>query len=1262
MNPIKIFLFLIIALVLASTVSALAVDIYTASGKYEFEPGEQFVIKADAENAGGLSLMQLYRYDGVDLTKIDEKNCGGKSQCDISHTQVENIEGTYYYYAYAFDMDLNYVYDSMEVRIYLEINNPPIIDITYPNNGDMVSGTITVIGTSSDPDTGDFVEVVEVSTDGINWNLATGTTSWQYSLDTITLNEGANTIYARAYDGELYGYDQVDVYVDNRAPIVTGAQARPDSYTDVGEYDNDYDIYFTWTASDNFALDRCYAELNGFPPDEDAGLDFQDTDTGFEGLNTYHVRCYDTAGNFADDSDTIYIDTQAPTASIIINNDDAYTNTVDVTLTLTYQDSGSDVMDCRYRNAGQAWTSWETCIPTRAWTLTTGDGTKIVEYEVRDNALNSVVVSDSIILDTQAPTDLSIIINNGDEYTSSVNVDLTLSATDADQCRYRNEGEVWIAYEPYTTFRLWTLTAGEGLKTVYYQCVDLANNPSAVVNDTIILRIVEPLTVLITADPTSGYAPLTVDFTSTVSGGVLPYTYDWDFGDGIGTSTEPNPAYIYTRAGNYTATLVVTDSNMDTASDSVDIEVLPSVNNTSPYVEITYPEEGETIRGTVRITGITYDNDPGDEVEFVEVRIEGSWRMATLTGLRWYADFDTTTVPDGWHTIEARAFDGELYGYDDVTVYINNTAVEPLTVSITADPTIGYAPLTVQFNSRVNGGVPPYTYNWDFGDRQGIINGPPDPTHEYRRAGNFTAVLIVYDSTGDFATDSVDIEVLPTINNTAPEIEITEPDEGEVVSGLFVVLGNAWDNDPGDEVEYVEISIDGSDWDRAELTLLGWYYYLDTTQLSEGEHGIIARAYDGELYGYDEVRFYVDNIPSLTVTITADPTRGYAPLTVQFTSTVTGGIPPYKYEWDFETDGVVDSGEPNPTHIYTRAGNYTATLTVRDSELVKKPHKHDLDIATASIDIEVLPTVNTAPYVEILYPEHRETVSGLINVAGITYDNDPGDLVESVEVRIDGGAWEPAVLDEPAWSYILDTTELANGWHTIYARAFDGELYGYDRVRVYVENIHGLEVLITADPTSGNAPLTVQFTSTVTGGKKPYIYAWDFDNNGVIDSTDPNPVYTYYWPYTYTAKLYVFDADGKYGVASVVIDVTGKKPYKPEEEIPEGRPYILTISRIRILSHGVEVDKAEPGDELELIVNIKNTGEKDLKDVKVMFTIPDLGVRRTAGPFKLKQGKTATRHVYMELPYYSAPGEYDIRISVSSNEIRRVKYRWITVI
>jgi PKD repeat protein len=72
------------------------------------------------------------------------------------------------------------------------------------------------------------------------------------------------------------------------------------------------------------------------------------------------------------------------------------------------------------------------------------------------------------------------------------------------------------------------------------------------------------------AYPTSGYVNATAfNFSDESSGGKLPYTaWDWDFGDGVGNSTLQNPAYSYVVNGTYPVALTVTDSLMDSDSET----------------------------------------------------------------------------------------------------------------------------------------------------------------------------------------------------------------------------------------------------------------------------------------------------------------------------------------------------------------------------------------------------------------------------------------------------------------------------------------------------------------------------------------------------------------------------------------------------------------------------------------------------------------------------------------------------------------------
>ncbi len=76
-----------------------------------------------------------------------------------------------------------------------------------------------------------------------------------------------------------------------------------------------------------------------------------------------------------------------------------------------------------------------------------------------------------------------------------------------------------------------------------------------------------------TASPTSGPAPLTVQFTDQSPG--TPTSWSWDFGDGS-TSTDQNPSHQYTKSGIYTVTLTVGDgTHTETTTKTDCLQVTP---------------------------------------------------------------------------------------------------------------------------------------------------------------------------------------------------------------------------------------------------------------------------------------------------------------------------------------------------------------------------------------------------------------------------------------------------------------------------------------------------------------------------------------------------------------------------------------------------------------------------------------------------------------------------------------------------------------
>jgi len=86
---------------------------------------------------------------------------------------------------------------------------------------------------------------------------------------------------------------------------------------------------------------------------------------------------------------------------------------------------------------------------------------------------------------------------------------------------------------------------------------------------------------------------------------------------------------------------------------------------------------------------------------------------------------------------------------------------------------------------------------------------------------------------------------------------------------------------------------------------------------------------------------------------------------------------------------------------------------------------------------------------------------------------------------------------------------------------------------------------IEAEPTAGQSPLTVEFSSDGTtdpDGDTKLKYAWDFDGDGKVDSRKADATYTYAEDGSYRATLTVTDKGGRRASADVDIVVGNQAP------------------------------------------------------------------------------------------------------------------------
>ena len=263
----------------------------------------------------------------------------------------------------------------------------------------------------------------------------------------------------------------------------------------------------------------------------------------------------------------------------------------------------------------------------------------------------------------------------------------------------------------------------------------------------------QPPVAAATADPMSGTAPLTVNFSAAGSSdtdGTIE-RYEWDFGDGDNGSGE-QVQHAYTAPGTYTANLTVTDDDGDSGTDDVTITV-SSPDNQPPTAAISADITSGDAPLMVNLSGAG-SSDPDGSVTSYEWDF-GDGAAGSGTQVQ-----HTYTDP-GTFTVYLKVTDDDsATGTDSLKIIVSEGAVvnTPPVVVIKVTSASGFAPLTVELDG--SGSYDPdgtvTFYSWDLGD--GNVSSDAVTSHIYNVPGNFTAVLTVTDDGG--ATDAASVTVV----------------------------------------------------------------------------------------------------------------------------------------------------------------------------------------------------------------------------------------------------------------------------------------------------------------------------------------------------------------------------------------------------------------------------------------------------------------------------------------------------------------------
>ena len=154
------------------------------------------------------------------------------------------------------------------------------------------------------------------------------------------------------------------------------------------------------------------------------------------------------------------------------------------------------------------------------------------------------------------------------------------------------------------------------------------------------------------------------------------------------------------------------------------------------------------------------------------------------------------------------------------------------------------------------------------------------------------------------------------------------------------------------------------------------------------------------------------------------------------------------------------------------------------------------------------------------------------------------DTMSSIDVA---NGWQATICTN---DLLVGCTDLGPGVHNTLPTGYDNAV---SSLRITPKDAtNGAPVAVaTATPTSGTAPLTVQFSGAGSSDPDgtPLTYAWDLDGDGAFDdSTGVSPSFTYLTASTVTAALRVSDGQLT-AVDSVTVTVTPGVPADPVGEI-----------------------------------------------------------------------------------------------------------------
>jgi len=694
-------------------------------------------------------------------------------------------------------------------------------------------------------------------------------------------------------------------------------------------------------------------------------------------------------------------------------------------------------------------------------------------------------------------------------------------------------------------------TANPTITTRY--SLTVTENTTGCFDTSTVLITVNPIPVVNfnVADTCAGNTTIFTDLSSLTSGSITNWT--WDFGDGIGTSTQQNPTYTYALAGIYNVKLVAETGSgcKDSLTRTITVVPLPNIDAGADLVICN--------RDTVTLGGAPTSSTAG---------VSYSWDNAASLSNATIANplaFPSVTTRYGLTVTETTT------GCSDTASVVIVVNPVPVAAFTTADVCENLITQFTEGSSILSGSI--VSWAWDFGDLSGT-SSQQNPAYQYAAPGSYQVKLVVESALGckDSIINTVVISPKPSPSFTFANL--CENDVTQFTDASTIATGSitSWSWDFGDGVgvstqQSPIYTFSTPNTYNVKLVVTSDFGCTDSITIpvtidplpraDAGPDQVICNTGTVQIGGSPSsstpnVSYLWDNSASLNDNTLSNPVASPS-ITTRYTLTVTenstgcsdtssvvvsvnpipvvdfsvadtcignitlftdvstiavGGI--NSWVWDFG-DAVGTSTLQNPSYTYGSTGTY-------DVKLITVSTAGCTDSITKTITIVSLPGIDAGADQAICLND-SVTIGGTPTSVGtnVSYTWDNAGTLD------DNTAANPIAKPIASTRYRLTVTDLSTG-------CFDTS-----SVVVLVNPLPNADFR-ASKVCSGN---TTQFTdlSNISTPALIQNWTWDFgDNNGT--SILQNPTYEYQSPGTYTVKLIVSTNSGCLDsiVRNVIVD------------------------------------------------------------------------------------------------------------------------------